>query len=161
MKSVSDVVSGLLLLGFCAIGFYSVGQLDGGVSLEHVGPAGVPRAVLVLLTLLSCVLIIRGLLTKKAPHYWPERGVLLKVLAFLLLFFMYLGGIVLLNAVFMSMDDPIFEWGGAFGISTFLFLLAALPLLGRRRPVEVLLVASLTTAFMLVVFGMFFQVLLP
>ena len=50
---------------------------------------------------------------------------------------------------------------GGFTISTFLFLLFSLPLLGRRNPVEIMGVAALTTGALLYAFGYFFQIMLP
>ena len=56
-----------------------------------------------------------------------------------------------------------FPWphNGGFTISTFLFLLFSLPLLGRRNPVEIMGVAALTTGALLYAFGYFFQIMLP
>ncbi|MBD5416191.1 MAG: tripartite tricarboxylate transporter TctB family protein [Desulfovibrio sp.] len=161
MKSPTDVVSGLLLLVFCAIGFSSVAELPAGGTLENIGPAGVPKAVLILLSFLSAVLIVKGFVRAPARPYWPDRRVLKKVGAFVGLFFLYLAGVIGLGDVFAHMESPPFAWGGAFGVSTFFFLCLALPLLGRRKPLEVFLVASLTTVCLLVAFGWFFQVMLP
>lgn len=161
MKSPTDVISGILLLVFCAIGFSSVSQLQAVGTLEHIGPAGVPRSVLILLTVLSSILVIKGFLHKPAKAYWPQWQVFKKILAFIGLFFLYLADVVFLGDFFAHMDSPPFAWGGAFGISTFGFLCLALPLLGRRSPLEIFLVASLTTACLLIAFGWFFQVMLP
>ena len=59
------------------------------------------------------------------------------------------------------MENPIFLYGGGFGISTAVFLLIVLPFLGRRKPLEIIAVSLITTALLIVVFGMFFKVLLP
>lgn len=161
MKSPTDVISGILLLAFCALGFSSVSKLPDGGVLESIGPAGVPRTVLILLAALSCILIVKGITRRPAKPYWPEWPVLGKVLAFILLFLCYLAGVIGLGNVFANMETPPFAWGGAFGISTFVFLCVALPLLGRRSVLEIFLVAAVTTAILLVAFGWFFQVLLP
>lgn len=78
MKSPTDVVSGFILLGLCAVGAYSVSLLPAAGSTENVGPGGVPRAVLVILAVLSCILIVKGL--RQMPHkrYWPEPRVFKK-----------------------------------------------------------------------------------
>ena len=120
-----------------------------------------PGAVLAILAVLSCVLLIKGLRQKPLKRYWPEPHVLKKVLLFLGLFYLYLITLTGLGDLFAAMENPPFTSGGAFGISTFLFLLFALPLLGRRKPLEVALVAVLTTAALLTAFGWFFQVMLP
>lgn len=161
MKSPTDVVSGLILLGLCAVGAYSVSLLPPAGSTENVGPAGVPKAVLVILAVLSCVLLIKGLRQKPLKRYWPEPHVFKKVLLFLGLFYLYLITLTGLGDLFAAMENPPFTSGGAFGVSTFLFLLFALPLLGRRKPLEIVLVAVLTTSALLTAFGWFFQVMLP
>ncbi|MBS6828839.1 tripartite tricarboxylate transporter TctB family protein [Desulfovibrio sp. PG-178-WT-4] len=161
MKSPTDVVSGLILLGLCAVGAYSVSLLPAAGSTENVGPGGVPRAVLVILAVLSCILIVKGLRQMPDKRYWPEPRVFKKVLCFLGLIYLYLITLTGLGDLFAAMENPPFASGGAFCISTCLFLLIALPLLGRRKPVEVLLVAVLTTAVLLAAFGWFFQIMLP
>ena len=161
MKSPTDVVSGLILLGLCAVGAYSVSLLPAAGSTENVGPGGVPRAVLVILAVLSCILIVKGLRQMPDKRYWPEPRVFKKVLCFLGLIYLYLITLTGLGDLFAAMENPPFASGGAFCISTCLFLLIALPLLGRRKPVEVLLVAVLTTAVLLAAFRWFFQIMLP
>lgn len=161
MKSPTDVVSGLILLGLCAVGAYSVSLLPAAGSTENVGPGGVPRAVLVILAVLSCILIVKGLRQMPDKRYWPEPRVFKKVLCFLGLIYLYLITLTGLGDLFAAMENPPFASGGAFCISTCLFLLIALPLLGRRKPVEVLLVAVLTTAVLLAAFSWFFQIMLP
>ena len=76
-------------------------------------------------------------------------------------FYLYLVTLTGLGELFLNMENPPFQANGAFSISTFLFLLIALPLLGRRKPIEILSVAVLTTAVLVFAFGWFFQVLLP
>ncbi|RXE67755.1 tripartite tricarboxylate transporter TctB family protein, partial [Muribaculaceae bacterium Isolate-002 (NCI)] len=156
-----DVVSGLILLGLCAVGAYSVSLLPAAGSTENVGPGGVPRAVLVILAVLSCILIVKGLRQMPDKRYWPEPRVFKKVLCFLGFIYLFLITLTGLGDLFAAMENPPFASGGAFCISTCLFLLIALPLLGRRKPVEVLLVAVLTTAVLLAAFGWFFQIMLP
>lgn len=161
MKSPADIVAGIILLILAGIGAWSVNQLPPAGATENVGPGGIPKITLILLVFFSILLIIKGICQAPKQSYWPEKKVFKKIIIFMLLFFIYLLGLVGLDEIFAHMETPIFEWGGAFGISTFIFLLIALPLLGRRKPLEVFLVAFLTTAIQLVVFGHFFQVMLP
>lgn len=91
----------------------------------------------------------------------PNPRVFKKILAFIGLFYLYLVTLTGLGELFLNMENPPFQANGAFSISTFLFLLIALPLLGRRKPIEILSVAVLTTAVLVFAFGWFFQVLLP
>ena len=50
---------------------------------------------------------------------------------------------------------------GGFIVATLLFLLVALPVLGRRKPLEIICVAVGTTGILVLAFGGFFQILLP
>ena len=161
MKSPTDVVSGFILLGLCGVGAYSVATLPDAGGMEHVGPGAFPAGILVLLTALSLVLIVRGFRRSPVKVYWPESKVFKKILVFIGLFYLYLVTLTGLGELFLNMENPPFQANGAFSISTFLFLLIALPLLGRRKPIEILSVAVLTTAVLVFAFGWFFQVLLP
>ena len=161
MKSPTDVVSGFILLGLCGVGAYSVATLPDAGGMEHVGPGAFPAGILVLMTALSLVLIVQGFRRSPVKVYWPESKVFKKILAFIGLFYLYLVTLTGLGELFLNMENPPFQANGAFSISTFLFLLIALPLLGRRKPIEILSVAVLTTAVLVFAFGWFFQVLLP
>lgn len=160
MKSITDVVSGCILLILCAVGAYSVGTLPAD-SVESVGPAGVPKAVLIITAVLSALLILKGLRDAPIKRYWPEAPILKKVLLFIGLFYCYLYSLTWVGGIFFEMENPPFSSGCAFSICTFSFLLLALPLLGRRKPLEIFLVALLTTATLVVSFGSFFKVMLP
>ena len=150
MKSPTDVVSGFILLGLCGVGAYSVATLPDAGGMEHVGPGAFPAGILV-----------QGFRRSPVKVYWPESKVFKKILAFIGLFYLYLVTLTGLGELFLNMENPPFQANGAFSISTFLFLLIALPLLGRRKPIEILSVAVLTTAVLVFAFGWFFQVLLP
>lgn len=134
MKSPTDVVSGFILLGLCGVGAYSVATLPDAGGMEHVGPGAFPAGILVLLTALSLVLIVQGFRRSPVKVYWPESKVFKKILAFIGLFYLYLVTLTGLGELFLNMENPPFQANGAFSISTFLFLLIALPLLGRRKP---------------------------
>ena len=136
MKSPTDVVSGFILLGLCGVGAYSVATLPDAGGMEHVGPGAFPAGILVLLTALSLVLIVQGFRRSPVKVYWPESKVFKKILAFIGLFYLYLITLTGLGELFLNMENPPFQANGAFSISTFLFLLIALPLLGRRKPIE-------------------------
>lgn len=161
MKNPTDVVSGFILLGLCGVGAYSVATLPDAGGMEQIGPRAFPTGILVLIGLLSIILIFQGMCRAPLRAYWPEAKTFKRLLVFIGLFYLYLIVLTSLGDLFLNMENPPFEANGAFSISTFLFLLVALPLLGRRKPLEVLAVAVLTTATLIFVFGWFFQVLLP
>lgn len=159
MRSCTDITTGIILLGLCGVGAWSVSNIPEAPT-EGVGPATFPTIVLVILAALSLGLLIRGLFSA-GRNKWPEPVILKKTMCFIVLFLAYLAGIAYLGDFFATMENPPFHSGMGFSVSTVLFLLLALPLLGRRRPLEVVLVACLTTAGVVAAFGGFFQVLLP
>lgn len=159
MRSCTDITTGVILLGLCGIGAWSVSNIPEAPT-EGVGPATFPSIVLVILAALSLALLVKGFVSA-GRNKWPEPVILRKTLLFILLFLAYLAGIAWLGDIFAAMENPPFHSGMGFSVSTMIFLLLALPLLGRRRPLEVILVACLTTAGLIGAFGGFFQVLLP
>jgi len=160
MKSRTDVVTGILLLAFCAVGAWSVSQIPPPEIPGTVSAASFPKVVLIILSALSLILLIKGFFYTSHTK-WPETPILKKMFLLIGIFLAYLGGIAWLGEFFATMENPPFHCGMGFSISTFLFLLLSLPLLGRRRPLEVILVATITTAVLLAVFIGFFQVMLP
>lgn len=160
MKSLTDILSGFVLLGLCAVGAWSIGTLPEPSTHEHLGPGSFPTMILVLLAVCSLILLIKGF-RGVSRTFWPDARTGKKVAVFLGLFYLYILVLITLGDYFANMAEPIFEANGAFCISTFLFLVTALPLLGRRKIVEVLSVAVLTTGILVGSFGWFFQVILP
>ncbi len=160
MKSRTDVVTGIFLLIFCAVGAWSVSQIPPPEVPGTISAASFPKAVLILLTVLSFILLIKGFFYT-ARTKWPEAPLLKKMFLMIGLFLAYLGGIAYLGDFFANMENPPFHCGMGFSVSTFIFLLLALPLLGRRRPLEIFLVAAITTAVIIAAFVGFFQVQLP
>ena len=84
-----------------------------------------------------------------------------KSLLFFAFYIVYMIGMVSLGTWLSGLDGGLFAWGGGFVVSTILFLLISLPVLGRKRPLEILGVAVITTGVLAVSFGGFFKILLP
>ena len=113
------------------------------------------------MALCGVFLILQGLLRNRPGRSWGNRSAVIKTLLFFGFFVMYLSGMIWLGD--RLVEQSWFPWphNGGFTISTFLFLLFSLPLLGRRNPVEIIGVAALTTGALLYAFGYFFQIMLP
>ena len=155
MKNLNDIFSGAVLLCLCAVGAYEVSAIapsDG----EVVGADALPTLALGGMALCGVFLILQGLLRNRPGRSWGNRSAVIKTLLFFGFFVMYLSGMIWLGDRLVEQS-----WFGGFTISTFLFLLFSLPLLGRRNPVEIIGVAALTTGALLYAFGYFFQIMLP
>ncbi|MDR2055351.1 MAG: tripartite tricarboxylate transporter TctB family protein [Desulfovibrio sp.] len=161
MKNPTDTVTAIILLALCGIGAKSVNELPGASGIDIIGPATFPKTVLILLTLCSAVLLGKNFCSNANEKYWPEFYITKKIFFFLLIIYLYLIILVWLGNWFAEMEKPLFHANGGFGISTFLFLLVALPYLGKRRLGETLLIASITTGMLIGIFSFFFQVQLP
>jgi len=161
MKNLVDVVSGLILLGICGITAWSISSLPEPTDLDHFGPASFPQVLLVALVLCSFALIIKGFCVAATKSYMPEKNVRNKIFIFFLLFYAYILSITYLGDFFLNLEEPLFRSGGAFNISTALFLMLALPLLGRRNILQNVIVTAITTTCLYFMFAIFFQVLLP
>ena len=150
MKNLNDIFSGAVLLCLCAVGAYEVSASIAPSDGEVVGMA-----------LCGVFLILQGLLRNRPGRSWGNRSAVIKTLLFFGFFVMYLSGMIWLSD--RLVEQSWFPWphNGGFTISTFLFLLFSLPLLGRRNPVEIMGVAALTTGALLYAFGYFFQIMLP
>lgn len=161
MKNVADIFCGVFFLIICGIAAWSISALPPAEGIDYVGPAALPKFAVIVLTCCSIYLIIKGFIVKAPKKYLPEKKVFIKVCCVIAIFYAYLASVTYLGDFFLSMENPIFLYGGGFGVSTILFLLIILPFLGRKRPLEIILVSLITTALLIVVFGMFFKVLLP
>ena len=161
MKNTADIFCGVFFLLICAVAVWSVSSLPEASGVDYVGPGTLPKFAIAILALCSCYLILKGFMVKAPKKYLPEKKVFLKICMVLILFYLYLASVTYLGDYFLSMENPVFLYGGGFGISTALFLMIILPFLGRKNPVEVIAVSLVTTALLIVVFGMFFKVLLP
>ena len=146
MKNLNDIFSGAVLLCLCAVGAYEVSASIAPSDGEVVGADALPTLALGGMALCGVFLILHAVI---------------KSLLFFGFFVMYLSGMIWLGD--RLVEQSWFPWphNGGFTISTFLFLLFSLPLLGRRNPVEIMGVAALTTGALLYAFGYFFQIMLP
>ncbi len=161
MKNVADVFCGIFLLIICGIGFWSLQTLPDASGIDYIGPAGLPKLSLIILILCSVILIVKGVIQNAPKKYLPEKKVFIKICLIFFIFYLYLALVTYLGDYFLSIENVIFEYGGGFCISTVLFLLTILPLLGRKNIIEILSVTIITTGLLFVIFGMFFNVLLP
>ncbi|WP_279041570.1 tripartite tricarboxylate transporter TctB family protein [Bilophila wadsworthia] len=161
MKNLNDIFSGAVLLCLCAVGAYEVSASIAPSDGEVVGADALPTLALGGMALCGVLLILQGLLRNRPGRSWGNRSAVIKTLLFFGFFVMYLSGMIWLGD--RLVEQSWFPWphNGGFTISTFLFLLFSLPLLGRRNPVEIIGVAALTTGALLYAFGYFFQIMLP
>lgn len=161
MKNAADIFCGVFFLIVSGIAAWSASTLPGASGIDYVGPGALPKFAIVVLVLCSIYLIVKGFIVKAPKKYLPEKKIFTKVCIVILIFYAYLASVTYLGDFFLQMENPIFLYGGGFGISTAVFLLIILPFLGRRKPLEIIAVSLITTALLIVIFGMFFKVLLP
>ena len=159
MKNPSDVASGLVILGICAIGSISTMQLPKGI--EMFGPRALPLLALVCIAGGAAVLIWRGLVNAKHKPVWGDVSALRKIGMYLLSFLLYLFVLCNLGNILYYIEGFPFRHSIVFCIATALFLTASLKFLGRTSKLEIALVSLLTPAILFCVFTLFFKVYLP
>ena len=155
-----DLISGLALILLSAGGGLSVAQLPDPDANELIGTASLPKGALIALAVCGVILIIQGY-CRRADKEGTSYNINLKAVAFFAFYVLYMIAMVWVGDFLSSASWIDLPYNGGFVITTILYLLAALPLLGRRKPVEIVAVAVLTTGLLAVVFAGFFNILLP
>lgn len=151
MRIHKDVISGIVILLFCAVGALSTSQLPPPSAEEWAGPSTLPYITLGATALCGVLLVITGIARRNADRASRSFNLDPKVLAFYVFWVCYMAAMVWLGM----------PHNGGFIVATLLFLLVALPVLGRRKPLEIICVAVGTTGILVLAFGGFFQILLP
>lgn len=159
MRIPNDVLNGAAVLLLCAVGAVSAAGLPAPSADEWAGPSTLPFFSLGATAVLGMILIVQGVARRATAA--RGFGISPKVCAF---FALWVGYMVLMTVLgrWLAWQDVIsVPYNGGFAVATTLFLLVALPLLGRRRPVEILGVALGVTGILILVFSVFFKVQLP
>ena len=161
MKDKTDIATGLVVMGLTAIGMHELSGIDNAATTDLLGPASFPRAVLVLLLLFAVALIWQGFHSKPHKAYWPTAAVLRRMGLFSLWFVLYVALVAGFGQFFADLEIDSLRNNMGFLSATFIYLTGALFIAGRRRPLEILLVATLVPVSIIISFGQFFQILLP
>ena len=162
MRNLTEIAVGVFTLLFCAIGFWGTASTKiSAFSTDPLGPVAFPNVVLTLLAILGVIQIWRGLYRVKGKEYWPEAPVLKKIACFFLLFFLYIGMVTYFGRLYVYLHVPGLLQGTAFIVSTVIYLTTALLLSGRRKVLEIGLIATLIPTSIVAVFAYFFQVTMP
>lgn len=162
MKNTTDITTGLLAIGVSVIGAIGVWMTD--VSADEsmqLGPTAFTKAVLLIMFILGCAQTVIGFRLGHPGTYWPEKRVLKKVAAITLLFLGYCLLVAYLVPIFRSTGIDFLASNMSFWFASFLFLVSALLLGGRRNIWEILLVSTVLPAVIIVIFSKFFLIALP
>ena len=159
MRYHKDAISGLVILVLCVLGGLSVSGLPDPEAGELVGTASLPKIALMALAVCGVIQLYRGLrlsrFAKDAAFNFSGKSIL-----FFLFYLLYMLVMVRFGDVLSTLYGGFLPHGSGFVVSTALFLLIALPVLGRRKPVEICSVAVITTGILVVSFGGFFKIIL-
>ena len=161
MRIHKDVISGIVILLFCAVGTLSTSQLPPPSAEEWAGPSTLPYITLGATALCGVLLVITGIARRNADRASRSFNLDPKVLAFYVFWVCYMAAMVWLGDLISGTNRLGMPHNGGFIVATLLFLLVALPVLGRRKPLEIICVAVGTTGILVLAFGGFFQILLP
>jgi uncharacterized membrane protein len=161
MKNPSEVITGLVLLGLCAIGAVSTAQLPPPIQTEAVGPAYLPTAALTVIAFCALLLIIFGIRNRPARNLTGDKKAVFKALAFFVFYLIYLVALCHLGPALYDIDGFPFRHSVGFAVTNVIFLYIAFRWLGRTSRLELLLVSTGSTALLVLVFSVFFKVFLP
>ncbi|MCC8193341.1 MAG: tripartite tricarboxylate transporter TctB family protein [Deltaproteobacteria bacterium] len=161
MKNPSEVVTGVVVLGLCAIGAVGTASLPSPIRAETVGPASLPAASLAVVSFCALLLIVFGLRNEPVGSVRGNRKAIAKSLVFFVLYGIYLVILCHLGPMLYYIDGFPFQHSFGFAVTNAVFLYVAFLCLGRKDKRELLLISIGFTALLVLVFSLFFKVLLP
>ena len=161
MRNTTDIVTGLLTIGVSALGVWGIILTGEPRDASVVEPTTFTRAIVTALFILGCVQTWMGFTAKRKISYWPNRTVIKKVVFTIVLFFCYACLTVGLSDLLAATGILWLSDNVAFWVATFMFLVTALLVGGRRKPLEILLVAVLVPSVIVFTFSKFFLITLP
>lgn len=158
MKNKTDFFIGLALLVFCCVMAHQIYLIPESASKDVFTAESFPIGITAALALLSLVLMGRAAFGREAGSCWPEKALFTKIALMGAWILAYVVGFVFLGEYAYDMEWP---EGTGFVISTLIFISGAQFLVGYRNPFRTGLVAAGISAFLYVVFAIFFKVPLP
>lgn len=161
MRNTTDVVTGLLTIGVSALGAWGVVLTGEPSDASVVEPTTFTKAIVAGLFILGCVQTWMGLTAKRKISYWPSRTVIKKIAYTVVLFFCYACLTVGLSNLLKNTGILWLADNVAFWIATFAFLVSALLVGGRRKPLEIVLVSAFVPTVIVFTFSRFFLITLP
>lgn len=160
MKNISDLITGLLIIIFSIVCFNEIQPISPEDFTDPLGPNAFPKAILTLLIFFSCVLIYNSF--KHGTPKKDKKTSHLKVFyTFIALSIVYMLFFVLLEYLFGETNISYLQDYVAFIISTASFLITSFYLLGRRKFLEIIIIAISVPSFIAFIFSYFFNVILP
>ena len=159
MKNKTDFFIGLALLTFCCVMGYQIHLIPEPAALDFFSAGSFPTGITVALALLSLILLWRAISGKdESTACWPEKGLAVKVALMAAWILAYVVGFIFLGGYAYDAEWP---EGTGFVISTLIFISGAQVLTGYRNPLYIFLISAGISAFLYVVFAIFFKVPLP
>lgn len=134
MRIHKDVISGIVILLFCAVGALSTSQLPPPSAEEWAGPSTLPYITLGATALCGVLLVITGIARRNADKASRSFNLDPKVLAFYVFWVCYMAAMVWLGDLISGMNRLGMPHNGGFIVATLLFLLVALPCSAGASP---------------------------
>lgn len=162
MKSKTDFITGIIGIIFCMVGAWNYTTIDDvSAGTDHLGPGTYPIFILVLTLICSCILMFKSFRYEKVPQFWPQAFIMKKVFAVILSFIFYIVLLVVLDAYFEDLNQAWLDNNMAFAVSTYIYLVLAMYITGRRKIIEFLYIPILIPSIVIVCFVYGFNILLP
>ncbi len=155
MQNKTDFFVGLGIIIFTLIMGHQVYLLPEFTGVEYLTPASFPKAIVVILFVLSCILLIKSFRYKNTDASWPEKPILVRIGLISVLVAAYVFGYIHLGEYAYA---ALWPEGTSFAITTFLFLIASQYVAGNTKPISNVSVASVMTGASYSIFIFFFKV---
>ncbi len=161
MNDKSNICLSIVLFMLCGIGIYGVWQTHIPINDEFVGPLALPWFSIAGCLLCASIMLLQALFTKKTQSVNHDTKATLKTIYFFIFFISYLGSMVFLGKYFLENQEIELSFGGGFSIASFLFLTISMYIFGCRPWYKIVCYTLSVIACCLLIFGYFFNILLP
>ncbi len=160
MKNSNFYVA-LVLFLLCAIGLYGILTTAPPMTDELVGPLVLPWFSLAGCVLCASLLLIRALVEK--PHVPTNNHIkpILKTIAYFFCFVLYLGSMIFVGNYFLNVKQFNVSYGGGFCITSIIFISCSMYIFGLRNWYKIIASSTVVTGALVIIFGHFFNILLP
>lgn len=162
MTNKTDTITGILVMAFSIFGYWGTTFTSNVAgTTDPVGPVAFPRWVTLFLFICGAIQTYMGLRDREEHSYWSGPAVRRKIWMFMALICGYVFMVMWVADVMDWLDLVDLPSGYGFTAASFVYLAATLFACGRRKPLEIVLVAFLMPATVCYTFAEFFQIVLP
>ncbi len=161
MKKHYNAHTALLLLIFCVIALYGILTTPHPLEDELVGSLALSWLSLGGCALCALLLFFRSHKAQNTRKHFQKYRPIFITLLYYIFFALYIGGMIFLSEYLLSHNLWPLSYGAGFSIASVLFLSFSFFFLGRKNFTEISFTTFGTVSALLLIFGHFFNIMLP